>query len=78
MPLAELEEGREARLLGVLDPRSPLVARLYGVGLLPGCKLRVVAKSRDIVLLAVGPSARVVSIDYDVARHVLIVVEEKI
>ena len=71
--LTDMEEGEEARLLAVLDPRPPIVARLYGVGLLPGCKLSLMARSGGVVLLAVGPGGRIVSVDRDIASHILVV-----
>jgi Mn-dependent DtxR family transcriptional regulator/Fe2+ transport system protein FeoA len=73
--LTELGTGGVGRVVAVADPRPSLVARVYGVGLLPGRRVRVVARSRGLVVLEVGSEARVVALDEDVASKVLIAVE---
>lgn len=43
--LTELSRGVDARILAVLEPRPELVARLYGVGLLPGRRVRILVRA---------------------------------
>ncbi|BEP16861.1 hypothetical protein PYJP_02130 [Pyrofollis japonicus] len=73
--LTELSISSTGRVIAVTDPRPSLVARVYGVGLLPGRRVRVVARSRGLVVLEVGSEARVVALDEDIAGKVLVVVE---
>jgi Fe2+ transport system protein FeoA len=74
-PLTSLRVGGEARILAVLDPRPSIVARVFGVGLLPGRRVRVVARAGGLVLLEAGAEARVVALDEDIARKIYVVAE---
>jgi len=73
--LTELERGAEARVLAVLDPRPEIVARLYGVGLLPGRRVRLLARGPHVYLLEVGSEGRVAAVDDSVASQVIVVPE---
>jgi Mn-dependent DtxR family transcriptional regulator/Fe2+ transport system protein FeoA len=74
--LAELEKGRTGRLIAVVNAEPAVVARLYGVGLLPGRPIRVLAKGGGVVLVEVGVEGRVAAIDSGIASRVLVAVED--
>jgi len=52
--LTELSRGVEARILTILEPKPVFVARLYGVDLLPGRRIQVLAKGPHVFLIGVG------------------------
>ncbi|MCE4606282.1 MAG: ferrous iron transport protein A [Desulfurococcales archaeon] len=76
MTLSLLEEGSSGRIMAVLDPRPSIVARLYGVGLLPGRWFKVLSKNPGVVIVMVGSEARVASIDSAIAEKVLVIPEK--
>ena len=71
--LSEMEKGFEARVLVVLETKPELVARLYGVGVLPGRKIRVLARGGGVYLVEVGSEGRVVALDADLAPKIMII-----
>ncbi|MCE4613991.1 MAG: FeoA domain-containing protein [Desulfurococcales archaeon] len=73
--LSSLVEGNTGRIIAVLDPRPSIVARLYGVGLLPGRWFKILSKNRGVIIIMVGSEARVVSVDDIIASKVLVVPE---
>lgn len=73
--LDRLGKGGTGRILGVLGSKPQLVARLYGVGLLPGRRVRVLARGGNVVVVEVGGEGRVAALDADVASRVLVVAE---
>ena len=75
--LTNLNEGDTGRILVVMDPRPSVVARLYGVGLLPGRWFKMLSKNPGVVIVMVGYEARVVSVDKDIASKVLVTIEEE-
>jgi Fe2+ transport system protein FeoA/predicted transcriptional regulator len=74
--LSSLKTGDVGRIIAVLDPRPSIIARIYGVGLLPGRRIRVLSRTRGIVVVEVGSEARVVAIDNDIASKVLVTAGE--
>jgi len=76
LPLSKLKRNEEARILTVLEKRPTLLSRLYGVGIIPGRKIRTITLARDFILVLIGLGNRVVSIDKDVAKKIVVVKEE--
>lgn len=73
--LNELEPGSYARMLAMLAPKPSILARLYGVGVLPGRRIRIVSKTRDLVIVETGLGARLAVIDSDIARRIIVAKE---
>ena len=71
--LSEMKKDFEARVLVVLETKPELVARLYGVGVLPGRKIRVLARGKGVYLVEVGSEGRVVALDAELASKIMIV-----
>ena len=72
--LSELERGSIARILAVLTPNPTMLARLYGVGIVPGRRVRVLSRAGGLVIVDAG-GGRLAALDVDAARNVLVVAE---
>jgi Mn-dependent DtxR family transcriptional regulator len=72
-PLYNLERGEAGRVLAVLEASPSILARLYGVGILPGRTVRVLTKSRGLVIVETGAEARLAAVDSRIARRILVV-----
>jgi Mn-dependent DtxR family transcriptional regulator len=72
-PLYNLERGETGRVLAVLEASPSILARLYGVGILPGKTVKILTKSRGLVIVETGAEARLAAIDSRIARKVLVV-----
>jgi Mn-dependent DtxR family transcriptional regulator len=75
--LASLKRGEEARILAILEKRPSVLSRLYGVGVLPGRKVKVLVLSRDFVVVQLGLGGRLATIDRGVAERIVVVREER-
>ena len=73
--LSELGPGSYARVLAIMVPRPSMLARLYGVGVLPGRRIRVVSKTKDLVIVEAGLGAHLAAIDSDIARRIIVIKE---
>ncbi len=71
--LSDLKPGDSGRVLALLEPSPRLEARLYGVGLMPGRRFRVLARLPGVVVVEVG--GRMAALDESVAGKVLVVRE---
>lgn len=74
--LGKLKRNEEAIILTVLEERPTLLSRLYGVGIIPGRKIRVIMSTRDFNLILIGPGNRVISIDREIAKKIVVIKEE--
>jgi Mn-dependent DtxR family transcriptional regulator len=73
--LSSLKRGEEARILTIIEKRPSTLSRLYGVGVLPGRKVRVLTITKNFVILLVGFGGRVVTLDREVADKIVVVKE---
>ena len=72
VPLSLLPPGGSGYVVAVGDPRPRLLARLVGVGVVPGRRIRVVARLPSVLVVEVGASGRVAALDRDLAGRVLV------
>ena len=70
--LIDLEEGKTARVIAVLNPKPSIVSRLFGIGLLPGRTVRLVFRSAGLYIVSVSSGIRIVAIDQEVAQQILV------
>lgn len=71
--LVTLAAGRSARITGIEGPRT-LRHRLLGLGLHPGGSLTLIQRRGRGLVVAVGATR--VALDEDIARHLLIELED--
>jgi len=70
--LTDLKPGEEARVAVVLEHRPRLLARLYGVGVAPGRRIRLLGRGPGFLVVETGVEARPAVLDVDVASRVLV------
>jgi Fe2+ transport system protein FeoA/predicted transcriptional regulator len=73
--LIEVREDEEVRIIAILDPRPSILSRLFGLGLLPGRKVRIISRSPGLYIVNVSGGLGLVAIDYEVAAKILVVGE---
>ena len=72
--LTELGKGAVARIVAVLEPNPRLLARLYGVGVVPGRRVRVLTNAGGLVVVE-SSGGRLAALDSKAAEKVLVAPE---
>ncbi len=70
--LNEAGRGQKIRIIAMTDARPSIFSRLYGVGLLPGRKIRILSKGYGLLLVEVGFKGRIVAIDEELASRIYV------